>query len=105
MDEIAEMIGVRPQIARLALRHPRLALKCFFGPCTPVQYRLQGPGQWAGARDYICKSFTNSVRGLKKRTALTQEANSWTKEIVFAMFVMFFTIVLHYYCDIMTYLM
>lgn len=27
--------------------------KVFFGPCTPYQYRLSGPGNWSGARQAI----------------------------------------------------
>ena len=40
-------------IGKLLLRDPKLALTCYFGPCTPYQYRLQGPGQWLGARHAI----------------------------------------------------
>jgi dimethylaniline monooxygenase (N-oxide forming) len=32
---------------------PRLAMSVLFGPCTPYQYRLFGPGKWSGARDAI----------------------------------------------------
>ena len=32
---------------------PKLGLKVLFGPCTPCQFRLTGPGKWAGARDAI----------------------------------------------------
>jgi len=31
----------------------KLAMTCFFGPCTPYQYRLIGPGKWDGARNAI----------------------------------------------------
>ncbi|XP_053735850.1 flavin-containing monooxygenase 5-like isoform X3 [Synchiropus splendidus] len=46
-------IGVRPNLLRLVLTDPTLWLKVFFGPCTPFQYRLCGPGRWAGARQAI----------------------------------------------------
>jgi dimethylaniline monooxygenase (N-oxide forming) len=42
MDELAELIGARPHIAR----HLRLALDILAGPPVPAQYRLQGPGRW-----------------------------------------------------------
>ena len=35
------------------LTDPKLAAQCYFGPCTPYQYRLAGPGAWKGARDAI----------------------------------------------------
>ncbi|NWH79984.1 FMO5 monooxygenase, partial [Piaya cayana] len=53
MDELASQIGVKPNLLRLLLTDPRLALEVFFGACTPYQYRLQGPGKWAGAREAI----------------------------------------------------
>ncbi|NWR74645.1 FMO5 monooxygenase, partial [Centropus unirufus] len=53
MDELACQIGVKPNLLNLFLTDPRLALEVFFGACTPYQYRLQGPGRWAGAREAI----------------------------------------------------
>ncbi|KFO79556.1 Dimethylaniline monooxygenase [N-oxide-forming] 5, partial [Cuculus canorus] len=53
MDELACQIGVKPNLLRLLLTDPTLALEVFFGACTPYQYRLQGPGKWAGAREAI----------------------------------------------------
>ncbi|XP_058165559.1 flavin-containing monooxygenase 5 isoform X1 [Dasypus novemcinctus] len=53
MDEIADLLGVRPNLLYFAFTDPKLALQLFFGPCTPVQYRLQGPGKWDGARQAL----------------------------------------------------
>lgn len=53
MEEIADLVGVRPNLLLLAFTDPKLALQLLLGPCTPVQYRLQGPGKWAGARETI----------------------------------------------------
>ncbi|XP_077389815.1 flavin-containing monooxygenase 5-like [Festucalex cinctus] len=53
MDEIAAPIGVRPNVLRLLLTDPRLGLNLLFGPISPYQYRLRGPGKWAGARQAI----------------------------------------------------
>jgi hypothetical protein len=53
MDEVAEQIGVKPALPSLFLRHPSLALRCFFNPCIPAQYRLQGPHPWEKAPEYI----------------------------------------------------
>ncbi|XP_068176293.1 flavin-containing monooxygenase 5-like [Antennarius striatus] len=53
MDEIAELIGVQPNFLKLLLTDPRLWLKLIFGPESPYQYRLRGPGKWAGARHAI----------------------------------------------------
>ncbi|KAK7133346.1 hypothetical protein R3I94_015274 [Phoxinus phoxinus] len=53
MDELAKQVGVHPSILKLLLTDPRLALNIIFGPCTPYQFRLHGPGQWEGARQVI----------------------------------------------------
>ncbi|KAL0164106.1 hypothetical protein M9458_039859, partial [Cirrhinus mrigala] len=53
MDELAKQVGVRPPILKLLLTDPRLSVNVIFGPCTPYQFRLHGPGQWEGARQAI----------------------------------------------------
>ncbi|KAK7094774.1 flavin-containing monooxygenase 5-like [Littorina saxatilis] len=53
MDELAKLNGCKPDIVALFKKDPTLALQVFFGPCTPYQYRLTGPGQWQGARQAI----------------------------------------------------
>ncbi|NXA34150.1 FMO3 monooxygenase, partial [Eudromia elegans] len=53
MDELATAMGVKPSLPKLLLTDPRLALEIFFGPCTPYQFRLMGPGKWSGARRAI----------------------------------------------------
>ncbi|EPY89994.1 dimethylaniline monooxygenase [N-oxide-forming] 5 [Camelus ferus] len=53
MEELAELVGVRPNLLSLAFTDPKLALKLLWGPCTPIHYRLQGPGKWDGARKAI----------------------------------------------------
>ncbi|XP_022103457.1 dimethylaniline monooxygenase [N-oxide-forming] 5-like isoform X1 [Acanthaster planci] len=52
-DSIASEIGVRPSPFKLFFQDPELALRCMFGPHVPYQYRLVGPGRWAGAREAI----------------------------------------------------
>ncbi|KFP64998.1 Dimethylaniline monooxygenase [N-oxide-forming] 5, partial [Cariama cristata] len=53
MDELACQVGVKPNLLTLFLTDPKLAREVAFGPCTPYQYRLRGPGEWAGAREAI----------------------------------------------------
>ncbi|XP_054708613.1 flavin-containing monooxygenase 5-like [Uloborus diversus] len=52
-DELAEEIGAKPNLLKLALTDPKLFWAVFFGPSLPYQYRLQGPHTWEGARDAI----------------------------------------------------
>uniref|UniRef100_A0A8C2Z814 Flavin-containing monooxygenase n=1 Tax=Cyclopterus lumpus TaxID=8103 RepID=A0A8C2Z814_CYCLU len=67
MDEIAELVGVRPSLPRLLLTDPRLGLNLMFGPCTPYQYRLRGPGKWAGARQAIFTQWERVARPMQTR--------------------------------------
>ncbi|KAF3823429.1 hypothetical protein GH733_010865 [Mirounga leonina] len=53
MDELGSFIGTKPNIPWLFLTDPQLALEVFFGPCSPYQFRLMGPGKWDGARNAI----------------------------------------------------
>lgn len=67
MDEIAKLVGVQPGIRRLLLTDPRLGLNVMFGPCTPYQYRLRGPGKWAGARQAILTQWERVARPMQTR--------------------------------------
>lgn len=61
MDRLAKMIGVKPCLLKMLFSSPALALICWFGPCFPAQYRLQGPGTWSGAKQYIRNRFKRYI--------------------------------------------
>ncbi|KAG7514417.1 hypothetical protein JOB18_033117 [Solea senegalensis] len=67
MDEIAELVGVQPNFTKMLLTDPRLALNVLFGPTTPYQYRLRGPGKWAGARQAILTQWERVSKPLMTR--------------------------------------
>ncbi|XP_011372520.1 dimethylaniline monooxygenase [N-oxide-forming] 5-like [Pteropus vampyrus] len=67
MDEIATQVGVKPNLLVLFLSDPKLAMEILFGPCTPYQYRLQGPGKWEGARKAILTQRERIIKPLKTR--------------------------------------
>ncbi|XP_032016898.1 dimethylaniline monooxygenase [N-oxide-forming] 4 [Hylobates moloch] len=67
MDDIAACIGTKPSIPLLFLKDPILAWEVFFGPCTPYQYRLVGPGKWDGARNAILTQWDRTLKPLKTR--------------------------------------
>ncbi|XP_039412140.1 flavin-containing monooxygenase 5-like isoform X1 [Corvus cornix cornix] len=69
MDELACQLGVKPNVLTLFLTDPKLALEVVFGPCTPYQYRLRGPGAWAGAREAILTQQQRVVRALQPRAS------------------------------------
>uniref|UniRef100_A0A8C9UQI2 Flavin-containing monooxygenase n=1 Tax=Spermophilus dauricus TaxID=99837 RepID=A0A8C9UQI2_SPEDA len=67
MDELASFIGVKPSIPWLFLTDPRLAVEVFFGPCSPYQFRLVGPGKWPGARNAILTQWDRTLRPTRTR--------------------------------------
>ncbi|XP_077188363.1 flavin-containing monooxygenase 5-like [Paroedura picta] len=67
VDELAALSGVRPNLLSLFLMDPKLAWKVFFGPCSPAQFRLNGPGKWDGAREAILTQNERIVRATKTR--------------------------------------
>ncbi|XP_075689423.1 flavin-containing monooxygenase 5-like [Rhinoderma darwinii] len=68
MDEVAEEIGCKPNLKKLFLSDPKLAWEMFFGPCTPYQYRLSGPGQWKDARKAIVTQLERIIKPIKTRS-------------------------------------
>ena len=70
------MIGCKPNLVKLFLKDPLLALKCLFGPCTPPQYRLMGPGSWVGAKQAIEKAHSNTIYATKTRDS--KQHASWS---------------------------
>uniref|UniRef100_A0A8D0H6Q9 Flavin-containing monooxygenase n=1 Tax=Sphenodon punctatus TaxID=8508 RepID=A0A8D0H6Q9_SPHPU len=61
LDELSDGSGAKPEIIPLLLKDPQLALTIFFGPCSPFQFRLKGPGKWAGARNAILTQRDHSL--------------------------------------------
>ncbi|XP_001372704.2 flavin-containing monooxygenase 5-like isoform X2 [Monodelphis domestica] len=67
MDEISSFSGVKPNMLSLLLKDPKLAWEVFFGPCTPIQFRLMGPGKWNGAREAILSQRKRIIKATKTR--------------------------------------
>ncbi|GFY42400.1 dimethylaniline monooxygenase 5 [Trichonephila inaurata madagascariensis] len=65
MDEICSEFNAKPSFWKMAFTDPKLYIACMFGPCTPYQYRLQGPHQWAGAREAILSAWERIEVSLK----------------------------------------
>ena len=53
MDDIADIIGVKPDLQKYLLSDTMLYIKLVFGTCLSYQYRLKGEHSWSGARDAI----------------------------------------------------
>ncbi|XP_045154037.1 putative dimethylaniline monooxygenase [N-oxide-forming] 6 isoform X4 [Echinops telfairi] len=67
MDELGSFIGTKPNIPWLFLTDPQLALEVYFGPCSPYQFRLMGPGKWDGARNAILTQWDRTVKPTRTR--------------------------------------
>ncbi|XP_035945093.2 flavin-containing monooxygenase 5 isoform X1 [Halichoerus grypus] len=98
MEELADLVGVRPNLLSLAFTDPKLAVQLFWGPCTPIQYRLQGPGKWDGARKAILTTEDRIRKPMMTR--VIESSNSTTSTITMARFmlaVIFFAILMTYF--------
>nr|XP_009937596.1 PREDICTED: LOW QUALITY PROTEIN: dimethylaniline monooxygenase [N-oxide-forming] 1 [Opisthocomus hoazin] len=67
MDKFTSFIGAKPSMLGLLCRDPRLALTIFFGPCTPYQYQLGGPGRWKRARQAILTQWDRTLKPTRTR--------------------------------------
>ncbi|KAG9468504.1 flavin-containing monooxygenase 5-like [Eleutherodactylus coqui] len=67
MDELAELLGVKPNFLNLFLTDPKLAWAVYFGPCTPYQYRISGPGKWVNARRTILTQWDRVMKPMRTR--------------------------------------
>ena len=74
IDEVAKFIGCRPNLWRLFFNDPKLWYRVVFEPATPPQWRLDGPGKWAGAREAIEHVQENTWYPMKTRKAGDGEA-------------------------------
>lgn len=90
MDEIASELGVKPSLLSLFLWDTKLAKEIFCGPCTSYQYRLQGPGKWAGARAAILTQRERMLKPLRTRVLQHSQASLsrlfWVKSICVVIF-------------------
>ena len=80
MDELGEMLGVKPNLWSIFLKDPKLAFQCFFGPAVPAQYRLQGPNSLKEARNVVMRTHEDYLYPLKNKRCLqpvTDEAKSY----------------------------
>ncbi|CAB3398668.1 unnamed protein product [Caenorhabditis bovis] len=67
MDEIAEIIGCLPPMAKYFISYPRFWMKLFMGPNVPYVYRLVGPNAWDGAEQAIWTVTDRVKKPLKNR--------------------------------------
>ncbi|XP_066532732.1 flavin-containing monooxygenase 5-like [Hoplias malabaricus] len=67
IESIAQEVGVHPNLLWLFITDPGLGWRVLFGPATPYQYRLRGPGRWEGARQAIFTQWERVTQPLNTR--------------------------------------
>lgn len=69
IDKMAKYIGCKPNLWKFFFTDNALWRKLFFGPCTPPQWRIEGPGKWQGAKYAIEHVEEKTWYPLKTREA------------------------------------
>ncbi|XP_073449345.1 flavin-containing monooxygenase 3-like [Aquarana catesbeiana] len=86
MDELSSFIGSKPKLPLLCITDPKLAIEVFFGPCSPYQFRLMGPGKWNGARKAILNQWNRTISATRTRVVPSHQESSWIVTLVKLMF-------------------
>jgi len=79
MDDLAEMIGAKPNFFKMAITDPKLFWFCMNKTILSYQYRLVGPHNWPGARDAI---LTFEERILAPLNASKKKMSSGDKSFI-----------------------
>ncbi|XP_066117847.1 flavin-containing monooxygenase 5 [Saccopteryx bilineata] len=98
LEELADLVGARPNLLSLAFTDPKLALHLLIGPSTPIQYRLQGPGKWNGARKAILTTEDRIRKPMMTR--VVKSSNSTTSAITMGrlmLVVVLFALIIAYF--------
>lgn len=96
MDELAELVGCKPNLAKLVLSDPKLAKECYFGPCTPYQYRLMGPGIWKGARQAIMTQWKRVYQPLQTRPCPSDVTESKSFGMIYVLMVLLLAVLVYF---------
>ncbi len=78
MDQLAELMGIRPYASKYLLNDPKLAYYLWFGPCLPYHYRLEGPHKWDGAREAILSVWHRVAAPTRTRFIKDDSKSNWT---------------------------
>lgn len=81
VEELAKIIGVKPNYFKLLLTDPKLYYALVTSPVLNYQYRLHGPHSWEGARDAIL-GFQDRLRAPFKRSKNDENVHPSLKSYV-----------------------
>jgi len=91
MDELADMIGAKPDMLRLFMSDPLLGYKVLTGPNLAYVYRLNGPHPWSGARRAILDVWDRVDAAAMTRVVIapvtkTDDTFDWIKSMILLFF-------------------
>ncbi|KAM5148086.1 dimethylaniline monooxygenase [N-oxide-forming] 2-like [Mantella aurantiaca] len=66
-EDLASDIGVKPNILKLILTDPVLAINVVFGTFNSYHFRINGPAKWDGAREAILTQWDRIEKPLRTR--------------------------------------
>ncbi|XP_029474475.1 dimethylaniline monooxygenase [N-oxide-forming] 3-like isoform X2 [Rhinatrema bivittatum] len=94
INELTSFIGAKPNLLRLFLTDPKLAWEVFFGPFSPYQLRLTGPGKWNGARKAILNQWNRTIQATKTRAVARSTCGVFPWLRLLALSVVFLAVIL-----------
>lgn len=96
LDEIASLIGVKPQLVKMMFKDPKLFWALMTGPSLPYQYRLRGPHSWDKARETILGYKDRVSYPLQTRYRKVEKEGDYLAVIYFIFYLLFFIYCLYF---------
>ena len=79
----------------LFLSDPKLAFAIYFGPVTPYQYRLMGPGAWKSARESILTQWDRTFYPLSTARPLSK-SDSTMSGLLYSLVIVIILILIYF---------
>ncbi|XP_023219415.1 dimethylaniline monooxygenase [N-oxide-forming] 5-like [Centruroides sculpturatus] len=94
LDELAALIGIKPNLFKLLYTDPILFKKLLLGPSLPYQYRLYGSYSWSGARKAILSMEERYLTPFRTRYKVENKKNFCSRIIIISLLVILFSILI-----------
>ncbi|XP_067118653.1 flavin-containing monooxygenase 5-like [Centruroides vittatus] len=99
LDELASLIGAKPDFAKMFFTDPKLFWALMTGPSLPYQYRLRGPHSWSEARETILGYPQRVVAPLQTRHKATKKVENHSilaYSVIFVVIVFLFSKIMYF---------
>ncbi|XP_023211154.1 dimethylaniline monooxygenase [N-oxide-forming] 5-like [Centruroides sculpturatus] len=94
LDDIASLIGVKPNFFKMFFTDQELFWALMMGPSLPYQYRLRGPHPWSKARETILSYEHRLTYALQTRYKKQEQEEQRSYFIYFVFIVVIFAVFL-----------